>query len=73
MIASLITYFAVVQPIQRSRRIPNEEVLDAAKANSDMMIAFGSVDPHKGKMGLREVKRLIAEDRKSTRLNSSHT
>ncbi len=43
------------------RRIPNEEVLDAAKANSDMMIAFGSVDPHKGKMGLREVKKLIGE------------
>jgi predicted TIM-barrel fold metal-dependent hydrolase len=43
------------------RRIPNEEVLDAAKANSDIMIAFGSVDPHKGKMGLREVKRLIGE------------
>ena len=43
------------------RRIPNEEVLDAAKANSDMMMAFGSVDPHKGKMGLREVKKLIAD------------
>jgi len=42
------------------RRIPNEEVLEAAKANSDMMLAFGSVDPHKGKMGLREVQRLIA-------------
>jgi predicted TIM-barrel fold metal-dependent hydrolase len=41
------------------RRIPNEEVLEAAAANSDIMIAFGSVDPHKGKMGLREVKRLI--------------
>jgi hypothetical protein len=41
------------------RRIANEEVLDAAKANSDIMIAFGSVDPHKGKMGLREVKKLI--------------
>ena len=41
------------------RRIPNEEVLDAAKANSDIMIAFGSVDPHKGKMGLREVRKLI--------------
>jgi len=43
------------------RRIPNEEVLDAAKANSDIMIAFGSVDPHKGKLGLREVKTLIAK------------
>ena len=43
------------------RRIPNDEVLDAARANSDMMIAFGSVDPHKGRMGLREVKQLIGE------------
>jgi uncharacterized protein len=43
------------------RRIPNEEVIEAAAANSDMMLAFGSVDPHKGKMGLREVKRLIAD------------
>jgi predicted TIM-barrel fold metal-dependent hydrolase len=43
------------------RRIPNDELLEAAKANSDMMMAFGSVDPHKGKMGLREVKKLIAE------------
>jgi predicted TIM-barrel fold metal-dependent hydrolase len=45
------------------RRIPNEEVVEAAAANSDMMLAFGSVDPHKGKMGVREVKRLI-EDHK---------
>jgi predicted TIM-barrel fold metal-dependent hydrolase len=43
------------------RRIPNDEVLEAAKANADMMMAFGSVDPHKGKMGLREVKKLIAD------------
>ena len=43
------------------RRIPNEEVLEVARANSDMMMAFGSVDPHKGKMGLREVKKLIGE------------
>ncbi len=43
------------------RRIPNDEVLEAAKANSDMMMAFGSVDPHKGRMGLREVKKLIAD------------
>ena len=41
------------------RRVPNEEVVEAAAANSDIMLAFGSVDPHKGKMGLREVKRLI--------------
>ena len=43
------------------RRIPNEEVAEAARQNSDMMIAFASVDPHKGKMGAREARRLIAD------------
>jgi len=44
-----------------NRRIPNEEVAEAAQQNSDLMIAFASVDPHKGKMGAREARRLIAE------------
>jgi predicted TIM-barrel fold metal-dependent hydrolase len=44
-----------------ARRIPNEEVADAARENSDVMIAFASIDPHKGKMGIREARRLIAE------------
>ena len=39
------------------RRIPNEEIAEAAKANSDMMLAFASIDPHKGKMGAREARR----------------
>jgi predicted TIM-barrel fold metal-dependent hydrolase len=43
------------------RRIPNEEIADAARENSDMMIAFASIDPHKGKMGAREAERLIKE------------
>ena len=43
------------------RRIPNEEIAEAAKANSDMMMAFASIDPHKGKMGAREARRLIEE------------
>ena len=43
------------------RRIPNEEIAEAAKANSDMMTAFASIDPHKGKMGAREARRLIEE------------
>jgi predicted TIM-barrel fold metal-dependent hydrolase len=43
------------------RRIPNDEIAEAAAANADMMIAFGSVDPHKGKMGVREVRRLIED------------
>lgn len=43
------------------RRIPNEEIAEAAQANSDIMIAFGSIDPHKGKMGVREARKLIEE------------
>jgi uncharacterized protein len=43
------------------RRIPNQEVIDAARENSDMMVAFASIDPHKGKMGVREARRLIEE------------
>jgi predicted TIM-barrel fold metal-dependent hydrolase len=41
------------------RRIPNEEVALAAQDNADMMMAFASIDPHKGKMGVREMRRLI--------------
>jgi len=43
------------------RRVPNEEIAEAAKQNADMMIAFASIDPHKGKMGAREARRLIDE------------
>ena len=43
------------------RRIPNEEIAEAAKQNPDMMIAFASIDPHKGKMGAREARRLVEE------------
>ena len=43
------------------RRIPNEKICEAAQKNSDMMIAFASIDPHKGKMGAREARRLIEE------------
>ena len=41
------------------RRISNEEIAEAANENNDIMIAFASVDPHKGKMGVREVRRMI--------------
>src|SRR5580693_8774330 len=42
-----------------NRRIPNQEVIDAARENSDIMIAFASIDPHKGMMGAREARDLI--------------
>ena len=37
------------------RRIPNEAICEAAAKASDMMVAFASIDPHKGKMGAREL------------------
>ena len=43
------------------RRIPNEEIAEAAQQNQDMMIAFASIDPHKAKMGAREARRLVEE------------
>jgi uncharacterized protein len=43
------------------RRIENEEVSDAARDNPDIMIAFASIDPHKGKFGVREARRLIRD------------
>ena len=41
------------------RRIPNKEVAECALKNDDVMIAFASIDPHKGRMGAREARDLI--------------
>ena len=41
-------------------RMANDEVLEAAAANPDVLIPFASIDPHKGKLGVREARRLIA-------------
>jgi uncharacterized protein len=41
------------------RRLGNEEVLQAARANRDVLIPFASVDPHKGKLAVREARELI--------------
>lgn len=43
------------------RRIRNEEIAQAAADNGDIMIAFASVDPHKGKLGALEARRLIED------------
>jgi predicted TIM-barrel fold metal-dependent hydrolase len=46
-----LVMFAVDSEFEMGRRrIPNEEVAEAAAANSDMMLAFASIDPHKGKL-----------------------
>ncbi len=41
------------------KRLGNEEVLEAARNNPDVMIPFASVDPHKGKLGVREAREWI--------------
>jgi predicted TIM-barrel fold metal-dependent hydrolase len=43
------------------KRIRNEEIAEAAAANSDIMLAFASIDPHKGKYGALEARRLIED------------
>jgi predicted TIM-barrel fold metal-dependent hydrolase len=40
-------------------RIPNTEVADVARQNSDVLIPFASVDPHKGHAGIEEARALI--------------
>ncbi len=42
-------------------RVPNDEVAELVAQNDDVMIPFASIDPHKGKMGVREARRLIEE------------
>ena len=42
-------------------RIANEEVAEVAAENSDVLIPFASIDPARGKMGVREARRLIEE------------
>jgi len=43
------------------KRISNEEIARFAQDNSDIMIAFASIDPHKSKFGAIEARRMIEE------------
>ncbi|WP_319800465.1 amidohydrolase family protein [Pararhodobacter zhoushanensis] len=57
---------AVIFPVDAERetgfrRYHNEEVAEIAAANDDILIPFASIDPHKGKMGVREARRLVRE------------
>jgi uncharacterized protein len=42
------------------RRLGNEEVLEVAKRNPDVLIPFASVDPHRGKLAVRQARELVA-------------
>lgn len=41
------------------RPVPNEEVAELAHENGDIMIPFASIDPARGRAGIREARRLI--------------
>jgi uncharacterized protein len=44
-----------------TKAVPNEEVAQAAKDNPDVLIPFASIDPHKGKLGVRQAQRLVTD------------
>ena len=57
---------AVIFPVDAERetgyrRYSNDEVIELVKQNSDVLIPFASIDPWKGKMAVREARRLIEE------------
>jgi len=43
------------------KRISNEEVAESAAEHADICIPFASIDPARGKMGVREARRLIKD------------
>ena len=43
------------------RGITNEEIAELAAQNADVAIPFASIDPARGKMGVREARRLIKD------------
>ena len=57
---------AVIFPVDMERetgfrRYSNEDVAEICAENSDILIPFASIDPWKGKMGVREARRLIRD------------
>jgi hypothetical protein len=40
-------------------RIPNEEIAEDCARHPDVLIPFASIDPHKGRAGVREARRLV--------------
>ena len=41
--------------------VPNDDVARAAQRNPDVLIPFGSIDPHRGAAGVDEARRLVNE------------
>jgi uncharacterized protein len=52
--------FSVDERLTGRVQVPNDEVAAFAADNSDIMLAFASVDPRRGKAAVEEAERLIA-------------
>jgi predicted TIM-barrel fold metal-dependent hydrolase len=50
-----------VDSLRESRKITNEEIAELAHKNSDVAIAFASVNPHRGAEGVAMARRLIKD------------
>jgi predicted TIM-barrel fold metal-dependent hydrolase len=49
------------ESVTGQKPVPNDEVIEGARENDDVLIPFASIDPHRGSDGVEEAKRLIAE------------
>lgn len=55
--------FTVDENLSGRPQVSNESVADFAAENSDIAIAFASINPHRGKEGVEEARRLLATGR----------
>jgi len=53
--------FSVDERLTGRPQVPNDEVVDFAAQNSDIVMAFASVDPMRGPDAVKEARRLIAK------------
>jgi uncharacterized protein len=52
--------FPVDERLTGKARVSNDRAAEFAAANSDIMIAFASIDPHRGEEAVREARRLVS-------------
>ena len=65
--------FPVDERLSGRPQVSNDSVLEFAAENADIMMAFASIDPHRGAEGVREAKRLIATRAgPRTQISSAH-
>src|SRR5688572_21169703 len=61
--------FSVDESLTGRKQVPNTDVLALAAANADIMIAFASVNPARGKSAADEAERLIAAGARGFKLH----